>query len=83
MITWSIDAYSKKNEDLLFEIEIPESKVPEVAEIMEWNEDDKAEFLLGIGVFSINQDQALLLEQLLGKKFYSAGVTLQLSGGCL
>lgn len=83
MITWSIDAYSKQNEELLFEIEIPESKLPEVVRLMGLNEDDKTEFLLGIGVFSVNQDQAHLLEQLLGKTFYSAGVTLQLSGGCL
>jgi len=38
MIIYSIDAYSKKNEDLLFEIEISKDKINKLAQIMGWNE---------------------------------------------
>lgn len=81
MVIYSIDAYSKKNEDLLFELEIPKEKLKELARIMEWSEEDENEFSYGIGVFNINKKQAKLLEQLIGKEFYSDEITLQLSAG--
>lgn len=83
MIIYTIDVYSKKNEDLLFEVEVPTNKLTEIAEIMGWNEEDKLEFSLGIGVYNINENQAIRLEKLLGKEFYSTNITLQLSGGSI
>lgn len=81
MIVYTIDAYSKKDEELLFEINIPANILEGVAKIMEWSEEDKIEFLLGIGVYNVNEYQAIRLEELLGKKFYSIDLTLQISGG--
>jgi len=81
MIAYSIDVYSKETEDLLFEVEIPESEPQEVTQIMGLNEEDKFGFSLGIGVYDINEDQARLLENLLNKEFYSSDRDLQLSGG--
>lgn len=81
MVTYSIDAYRKINEDLLFELEIPKEKIKELARIMEWNEEDENEFSLGIGVYNINKKQAKSLERLIGKEFYSDELTLQLSAG--
>ncbi|ATA23806.1 hypothetical protein BIY26_03875 [Brenneria goodwinii] len=83
MIIYTIDAYSKTDEDLLFEVDIPADKLAEVAQIMGWSEEDKTEFSLGIGVYNINKNQALCLEKLLDKKFYSSDLTLQLSGGSI
>jgi hypothetical protein len=83
MIIYTIDVYSKADEELLFEIEIPTNKLGEVTKIMSWNEEDKADFLLGIGVYNINVNQATYLENLLGKKFYSSDFTLQISAGSI
>ncbi|WP_241604023.1 DUF7683 domain-containing protein [Rosenbergiella nectarea] len=80
-IVYTIDVYSKVDETLLLEIEIPENKLSDIAEIMGWSEEDKKEFLLGIGVYNINENQAIKLESLLCKKFYSSNNALQISGG--
>lgn len=45
------------------------------------NAEDKADFMHGIGVYNINKEQAILLEVLLGRTFYSSDLTLQLSAG--
>ena len=81
MIIYTIDAYSKADEELLFEIEVPKNNFNKLAEIMGLNDEDKAEFSHGIGVYNINKEQALLLEKLIGREFYSSELTLQLSGG--
>ncbi|MGS3448649.1 hypothetical protein GR294_20100 [Raoultella sp. Lac2] len=81
MIVYTIDAYSKVDENLLFEIDIPEKNANKLAEIMGLNAEDKADFMHGIGVYNINKEQAILLEVLLGRTFYSSDLTLQLSAG--
>ncbi|BBV74494.1 hypothetical protein [Klebsiella electrica] len=81
MIVYTIDAYSKVDENLLFEIDIPEKNANTLAEIMGLNAEDKADFMHGIGVYNINKEQAILLEVLLGRTFYSSDLTLQLSAG--
>lgn len=81
MIIYTIDAYSKADEELLFEIEVPENNFDKLSEIMELDDEDKADFSHGIGVYDINKKQALLLEKLVGREFYSGELTLQLSGG--
>ncbi len=81
MIVYTIDAYSKVDENLLFEINIPEKNANTLAEIMGLNAEDKADFMHGIGVYNINKEQAILLEVLLGRTFYSSDLTLQLSAG--
>ncbi|MFI8415841.1 DUF7683 domain-containing protein [Serratia sp. NPDC078593] len=82
-IIYTIDVYRKVDEELLFEIEIPENQLSGVAEIMGWSEEDKIEFSLGIGVYNLNEDQAVKLEDLLCKKFYSSDNTFQISGGSI
>ncbi|HGA2726965.1 TPA: hypothetical protein ACIR07_003041 [Enterobacter hormaechei] len=81
MIVYTIDAYSKTDEDLLFEIEIPHQNLNDLCMIMGMNAEDRSDFSHGIGVYNINENQAHLLESLLGKKFYSDDLTFQLSGG--
>lgn len=81
MIVYTIDAYSKVDENLLFEIDIPEKNANTLAEIMGLDAEDKADFMYGIGVYNINKEQAILLEVLLGRTFYSSDLTLQLSAG--
>lgn len=81
MIIYTIDAYSKTNENLLFEIEISAQNFEKLAGIMELNGEDKNEFSHGIGIYNISEKQAHLLEELTGEKFYSSELTLQISGG--
>lgn len=81
MIVYTIDAYSKTDENLLFEIEIPHQKVNDLCMIMGMNAEDRSDFSHGIGVYNINEHQAHLLEKFLGKTFYSDDLTFQLSGG--
>lgn len=80
-IIHTIDVYSKTDEALLLEIEIPENKLSDVARIMGWSEEDKKEFLSGIGVHNNNKSQAIKLESLLCKQLYSPDKCLQISGG--
>lgn len=41
MIIYTIDAYSKTDEDLLFEIEIPHQNLNDLCMIMEMNAEDR------------------------------------------
>ncbi|KAE9790000.1 hypothetical protein GP662_30315 [Escherichia coli] len=81
MIIYTIDAYSKTDENLLFEIEIPHQNLNDLCRIMGMNAEDRGDFSHGIGVYNINEHQAHLLESLLGITFYSDDLTFQLSGG--
>lgn len=81
MIVYTIDAYSKTDENLLFEIEIPSQNLNDLCMIMGMNAEDRNDFSHGIGVYNINEHQAHILESLLGKIFYSDDLTFQLSGG--
>lgn len=81
MITYSIDAYSKTTENLIFEVPISKDKFTDIVQIMGLSEEDKIEFSHGIGVFNIDKQQAKMLEALLGLTFYSDDLALQLSGG--
>ncbi|EOI2494076.1 MULTISPECIES: hypothetical protein [Enterobacter] len=81
MIVYTIDAYSKTDENLLFEIDIPHQYLNDLCMIMGMNAEDRSDFSYGIGVYNINEHQAHLLERLLGRTFYSNDLTFQLSGG--
>ena len=81
MIVYTIDAYSKTDENLLFEIEVPHHYLNDLCMIMGMNAEDRSDFSYGIGVYNINEHQAHLLESLFGKTFYSDDLTFQLSGG--
>lgn len=81
MIVYSIDVYSKTDELLLYEIIISQRNVAALYDIMGISDEDEADFKYGIGVYSINEKQAHLLEKLIGKTFYSDDLIFQLSGG--
>lgn len=48
---------------------------------MGWGPDDEDAFVKGIAGFNVSQKQALDLENLLGEKFYSEDVIVQIAGG--
>lgn len=81
MIVYTIDMYNKETEDLISEIEIPSEKADEIIDILKLNAADRKEFMQGIGVYNLNKNQALQLELIVGKSFYSDDVILQISGG--
>lgn len=81
MIVYSIEIFDELSEQLVREIEIPETNVDSVAEIMKWNATDKMSFIRGIGGFNVTKTQALELESLLGIKFYAEQKIIQISGG--
>ena len=81
MIIYSVEVFDKQNEELVLEVEIPQSKLKGVAAIMGWGADDEDAFVKGIAGFNVSQKQALDLENLLGEKFYSDDVIVQIAGG--
>ncbi|WP_419146416.1 DUF7683 domain-containing protein [Leclercia adecarboxylata] len=81
MIIYSVEVFDKQSEELVLEVEIPQSKLKEVTAIMGWGQDDEDAFVKGIAGFNVSQKQALNLENLLGEKFYSDNVIVQISGG--
>lgn len=81
MIIYSVEVFDKKSEELVLEVEIPQSKLKGVAAVMGWGQDDEDAFVKGIAGFNVSRKQALDLENLLGKKFYSDDVIVQIAGG--
>lgn len=81
MIIYSVEVFDKQSEELILEVEIPQSKLKGVAAVMGWGPDDEDAFVKGIAGFNVSQKQALELESLLGEKFYSEDVIVQIAGG--
>ncbi|MCI2293848.1 hypothetical protein MOQ06_21035 [Enterobacter sp. I4] len=81
MIIYSVEVFDKQSEELILEVEIPQSKLKGVAAIMGWGPDDEDAFVKGIAGFNVSQKQALELENLLGEKFYSEDAIVQIAGG--
>ncbi|HDR2619936.1 TPA: hypothetical protein QCI71_000790 [Enterobacter chuandaensis] len=81
MIIYSVEVFDKQSEELILEVEIPQSKLNGVAAVMGWGPDDEDAFVKGIAGFNVSQKQALELENLLGEKFYSEDVIVQIAGG--
>lgn len=81
MIIYSVEVFDKQSEELVLEIQIPENKLKGVVAVMGWGPDDEDAFVKGIAGFNVSQKQALDLENLLGKKFYSDDVIVQIAGG--
>ncbi|EPA1255676.1 hypothetical protein [Enterobacter bugandensis] len=81
MIIYAVEIFDKQSEELVLEVEIPQSKLKGVAAVMGWGPDDEDAFVKGIAGFNVSQQQALELEDLLGEKFYSDNVIVQIAGG--
>ncbi|PWC20505.1 hypothetical protein DDT52_09745 [Brenneria roseae subsp. roseae] len=81
MIVYSVEIYDKVTENFVREVNISKSKIDAVAEIMKWEGSDKDSFISGIGGFNVTKEQAILLEALLGVKFFAEDVIIQISGG--
>ncbi|WP_420095146.1 DUF7683 domain-containing protein [Enterobacter cloacae] len=81
MIIYAVEIFDKQSEELVLEVEIPQSKLKGVAAVMGWGPDDEDAFVKGIAGFNVSQQQALGLEDLLGEKFYSDNVIVQIAGG--
>lgn len=81
MIIYAVEIFDKQSEELVLEVEIPQSKLKGVAAVMGWGPDEEDAFVKGIAGFNVSQQQALELEDLLGEKFYSDNVIVQIAGG--
>ncbi len=81
MISYSVEVFDKQSEELVLEIDIPQDKLKSIAGIMQWRPDDEDAFVKGIAGFNVAKAQALQLENLLGEKFYSEDVIVQIAGG--
>jgi len=48
-IVYTVDAFERIDELLVFEIDIPKDKLPEIAKVMSWTDEDCNDFTAGIG----------------------------------
>jgi len=80
-IVYTVDAFERENELLVFEVNIPKEKLPELSEIMGWNNRDYQEFSSGLGGFDIKKEQVLAIEKLLNNSFFREDLDFQISGG--
>ncbi|MDC5805433.1 hypothetical protein OPW36_17355 [Vibrio europaeus] len=73
-----IEAFDKKSELLLSEIELKSSHVDEVSKILGLSEDDLQFLLAGAGGFDISTEQVKAIEAIIGESFYSSQCDYQL-----
>jgi hypothetical protein len=80
-ITYTVDAFDRVDEFLVFDISIPKDKLPEIAKVMGWSDEDYNDFIAGIGGWNLTNQQIRAIEHLLGKEFYQEDLDFQISGG--
>ena len=66
-----IEAFDKKTELLVSEIELKSSYVGEVSKILGLSDDDLQFILAGAGGFDITVEQISSIEEIIGLSFYS------------
>ena len=66
-----IEAFDKKTELLVSEIELKSSYVGEVSKILGLSDDDLQFILAGAGGFDITVEQISSIEEIIGQSFYS------------
>ena len=80
-IVYTIDAFERVDELLVFEIDIPKEKLPEIAKVMAWTDEDYSDFIAGIGGWDLNSQQVKAIEKILDKNFFQENLDFQISGG--
>lgn len=80
-IVYTVDAFERVDELLVFEVDIPKEKLPEIAKIMIWTDEDYNDFVAGIGGWNLTNQQVKAIEKILDKKFFQEDVDFQISGG--
>jgi hypothetical protein len=48
-IIYTVDAFDRVDELLVFEGEVPKEKLPEISKVMGWTEEDYNDFVAGLG----------------------------------
>ena len=80
-IVYTIDAFERVNERLVFEIDIPKEKLPEVTNVMVWTDEDYSDFIAGIGEWDLTSQEVKAIEKILDKNFFQEDLDFQISGG--
>jgi len=80
-VIYTVDAFERVDELLVFEVDIPKEKLPEIAKVMGWNSEDYNDFIMGIGGWDLTSQQVNKIEEILGKKFFQENLDFQISGG--
>ncbi len=80
-IVYTIDAFEREDELLVFEIDVPEEKLPEIAKVMSWTEGDYKDFIAGVGGWNLTSQQVNSIEKILNQKFFQENLDFQISGG--
>ncbi|MBB1201039.1 hypothetical protein EGM70_12125 [Enterobacteriaceae bacterium 89] len=80
-IIYTVEAFERINEMLVFEVEIPKIKLSEIAAVMGWTDEDLNDFIAGIGGWNLTAEQAHSIELILQKEFYQEDLDFQISGG--
>ncbi|MCT4708355.1 pyocin S6 family toxin immunity protein [Enterobacteriaceae bacterium H16N7] len=80
-IVYTIDAFERVDELLVFEIDIPKEKLPEIAKVMVWTDEDYSDFTAGIGGWDLTSQQVKAIEKILDKNFFQDDLDFQISGG--
>ncbi|MBT0729348.1 pyocin S6 family toxin immunity protein [Rosenbergiella nectarea] len=80
-IVYTIDAFERIEELLDFEIEIPKEKLPEIAKVMVWTDEDYNDFTAGGGGWDLTSQQVKAIEKILNKNFFKEDLDFQISGG--
>jgi hypothetical protein len=48
-IIYTVDAFDRVDELLVFEVEVPKEKLPEISKVMGWTKEDYNDFVAGLG----------------------------------
>ncbi len=73
-----IEAFDKKNELLVSEVEVKSSYVEEVSKVLGLSDDDLQFLLGGAGGFDVSIEQIKEIEIIIGENFYSSQCDYQL-----
>ncbi|EKQ3596541.1 hypothetical protein V6969_004710 [Vibrio parahaemolyticus] len=73
-----VEAFDKKSELLVSEIEVQSTYVDQVSKVLDLSDDDLQFLLAGAGGFDISIDQVKAIETIIGESFYSAQCDYQL-----
>lgn len=81
IIVYTIDAFERVDELLVFEIDIPKEILPKIAKVMVWTDADYRDFTAGIGGWDLTSQQVKEIEKILDKNFFQEDLDFQISAG--
>lgn len=80
-IIYTVDVFDRVDELLVFEVEVPKEKLPEISKIMGWTKEDYNDFVAGLGGWNLTDQKVRAIEGILSKEFYQDDLDFQISGG--